>query len=134
MRLLYAIPGVPVSDLSLSTAFYQAKLGFEWIVHKEGCAKLQRDAVETHLWAASDESWRNRHGSSPVVSGAESFIAGTGGCRIAVEGVGELYRTLLPLGILHGDGVVSDTPWGTREFDIVDPDNNLVTFYERLAT
>jgi len=131
MKLLLAIPGVPVSDLSVSIAFYRVKLGFALVVQKKGFAKLQRDAVEIHLWTACDESWRNRAGSSPVVSGAESFIAGTGGCRIAVDGVDELYRTLLPLGILHGDGALEDTLWGTREFAIVDPDNNLVTFFER---
>ena len=134
MRLLHAIPGLPVSDLSVSEGFYQEKLGFALVVRKESFAKLQRDAVELHLWAADDENWRSRDSSPPVVSGAESFIAGTGGCRIAVEGVDELYRTLSRLDILHGDGVISDTAWGTREFAIVDPDNNLLTFFERLTT
>lgn len=133
MGLLYAIPGLPVNDLSLSAAFYQAKLGFVLIVQKEGFAKLQRDAVEIHLWEASDEAWRSRDSLSPVVSGAESFIAGTGGCRIAVDGVDDFYQTVKPSGILHGDGALEDTPWGTREFAIVDPDNNLVTFFERRA-
>lgn len=133
MKLLHAIPGVPVSDLAASAAFYQGTLGFTLVILKEGFAKLRRDAVEIHLWSACDETWRGRDGSSPVVSGAESFIAGTGGCRIAVEGVDELYRTLMPLAIRRGDGALENTQWGTREFAILDPDNNLVTFFERPA-
>ncbi|RUQ32876.1 hypothetical protein ELQ35_01730 [Peribacillus cavernae] len=42
----------------------------------------------------------NKLNSEPVISGAESFIAGTSSCRIEVEGVDELYRRIQPLGIL----------------------------------
>jgi hypothetical protein len=41
-----------------------------------------------------------------VVSGAESFIAGTASCRVEVQDVDELHRVL-------------------------DPDRNLITFYQR---
>ncbi|MGH8523061.1 MAG: bleomycin resistance protein [Gammaproteobacteria bacterium] len=131
MKMLFAIPGLPVSDIEKSTAFYRDKLGFTVAVRKEGFAKLRRDAVEIHLWEAADEGWRTRVGSEPIVSGAESFIAGTGGCRVSVEGVEEWYRVVQPLGILHDNAQLEVTPWGTREFAVVDPDNNLVTFFER---
>ncbi len=35
-------------------------------------------------------------------------------------------------GILHTKGHITDTPWGTREFGVVDPDNNRITFYEEI--
>ncbi len=132
MKMLYAIPGLPVSDMERSAAFFRDKLGFTLVFQKEGFAKLRRDAVEIHLWGATDEDWRTRDGSSPVISGAESFIAGTGGCRIGLEGVDDLYQVLQPLGILRPNGQLEDMPWGTREFGVLDPDNNLVTFFERL--
>jgi hypothetical protein len=66
-----------------------------------------------------------------VVSGAESFLAGTASCRVAVEQVDELHRALEPLGILHRNAPLRDQWWGSREFGVVDPDNNLITFFEK---
>jgi catechol 2,3-dioxygenase-like lactoylglutathione lyase family enzyme len=98
--------------------FYRDKLGWA-VVHQEpGFAIVERDQVALHLWAAADESWRTRASASPVVSGAESFIAGTASCRVHVDGIDGLYRSLDPL--------------GTREFGILDPDGNLITFAERV--
>ncbi len=130
MRMLHAIPALPVKDMGRSVAFYRDKLGFTLIHREDGFAIFHRDAVDIHLWAATDESWRTRGVASPVVSGAESFIAGTASCRVSVEGVNELHGVLHPLGILHPKGQITDTPWGTREFGVLDPDNNLITFYE----
>ena len=67
-----------------------------------------------------------------MTSGAESFLAGTGSCRIFVEGVEELFRTLQPLGIIHGNAPLTDQPWGDRDLAVQDPDGNLVTFFEGL--
>lgn len=132
MRLLNAIPALPVTDVQRSASFYQTELGFTLVHHEGGFAILRRDAVEIHLWAASDDDWRRRQGSSPVVSGAESFIAGTASCRVGVEGVEELHRAIEPSGVLHANAPLRDTPWGTREFTIVDPDNNAIAFFERV--
>ena len=85
-----------------------------------------------HLWEASDESWRGRDSlEQPVRSGAESFIAGTASCRIEVDGVDELYEDLARSNVLHTvskDGP-DDTDFGTREFAVVDRDNNLISFF-----
>jgi hypothetical protein len=67
-----------------------------------------------------------------VVSGAESFIAGTHSCRIGMEGVAEFYKLVQPLGIVHGNAQLEETHFGTREFGVLDPDGNLITFFERL--
>ena len=132
MKLLNAIPALPVTDQERSTSFYCDKLGFAVAFQNEGFTKLQCDAVEIHLWVANDERWRTRDGTDPVVSGAESFIAGTHSCRIGIEGVAELYRDVQSLGIVHGNAHLQDTHFGTREFGVLDPDGNLITFFERL--
>ena len=69
-----------------------------------------------------------------MTSGAESFLAGTASCRILVEGVGELYRTLQPLGIIHGNAPLTNQPWGDRDFAVQDPDGDLVTFFEAIPS
>lgn len=132
MQLLNAIPAMPVRNLMQSIAFYRDKLGFANPYHQDGFAKLIRDSVELHLWVANDECWRTRDGSEPIISGAESFIAGTASCRIGVEGVDELYAAVKPLGVLHSCGDIVDQPFGTREFAVTDPDNNLITFFQRM--
>ncbi|AJY75780.1 bleomycin resistance protein [Paenibacillus beijingensis] len=132
MKMLQAIPALPVRNVALSADFYRDNLGFTIVHQEDGFAVLLRNDVRIHLWAASDESWRARTASSPVVSGAESFIAGTASCQIGVEGVDELYHEIEPMGILHPRAKLSDRPWGVRDFGVLDPDNNLITFFERL--
>src|SRR6266849_1096526 len=104
MRMLHAVPALPVQDIPRSVTFYRDKLGWTVVHQQPGFAIVERDQVALHLWAAADESWRTRASASPVVSGAESFIAGTASCRVHVDGIDGLYRSLDPLGILHPDG------------------------------
>lgn len=119
----------------MAAAFYRERLGFS-VRHEENCfAILTRDDVEIHLWAASNHSWKNRTSSLPseaVVSGAESFIAGTASCRIEVRGIDELFAEYKERGVLYGsDTTVEAQPWGTREFPALDLERNLLTFFER---
>jgi catechol 2,3-dioxygenase-like lactoylglutathione lyase family enzyme len=129
--VLQAYPNMPVRDIARSVAFYRDKVGLPPRHQEDGFAILSRDAVEVHLWQADDQSWRTRKGDKPMISGAESILAGTVSCRIRVEGVEELCSSLRPLGIVHGNAPLTDQPWGDRDFAILDPDGNLVTFFER---
>lgn len=133
MKMLQAIPALPVRDIKRSIDFYCGKLGFSLGYHEGGFAVLLYNDVRLiHLWEASDESWRTRSSLTPVVSGAESFIAGTASCRIEVEGVDELYQQIQPFGILHPNAKLSDQWWGVRDFGVCDPDNNLIEFFENI--
>lgn len=136
MQMLRTIPALPVKNITESCDFYRDKLGFE-VVHQEaGFAIVKYDEAEIHLWQSADESWKTRSDLNvrPVVSGAESFIAGTASCRIQVKGVEELYVRYKPLEVLHPRFTITieDTWWGTREFAVVDIDNNLLTFFENI--
>jgi catechol 2,3-dioxygenase-like lactoylglutathione lyase family enzyme len=131
VKMLAVIPAMPVKEMARSVAFYRSKLGFDVPHQDTAFAILRRDAAEIHLWVAADESWRSRAGSPPVVSGAESFIAGTSSCRVVVENIDDLYHALQPLGIVHPNGALRDQPWGWRTFGVLDPDNNLITFVQR---
>jgi catechol 2,3-dioxygenase-like lactoylglutathione lyase family enzyme len=122
--------------VAASVAFYRDRLGFEVLHHDGGFAVLCRDEAVLHLWEAGDESWGARDTiERPVRSGAESFIAGTASCRIVVEGVDELYAELRDQDVLHpvSRSGVDDTDFGTREFATLDPDGNLVTFFQRVG-
>ena len=132
MQMLSAIPALPVRNVEKSILFYRDVLELTLRHHDIGFAIFHRDSVEIHLWQADDESWRNRTNQEPVTSGAESFIAGTASCRIAVIGVDELYTRLQQVNVIHPNAHIQNTEWGTREFGVIDPDNNLITFFERL--
>jgi catechol 2,3-dioxygenase-like lactoylglutathione lyase family enzyme len=126
------IPALPVRDVAAAVAFYRDRLGFEVLHHDGGFAVLIRDEAVLHLWEAGDDSWRERDSyDRPVRSGAESFLAGTASCRIAVEDVDALFEELSESGVLHpvSKGGVEDTDFGSHEFATVDLDGNLVAFF-----
>lgn len=137
VTLTQTIPALPVRNMSAAIDFYRDRLGFAVLHHDGGFAVIRRDEAVVHLWEASDEEWRaSEGGASPVRSGAESFIAGTASCRIAVAGsVDEIYEELRATDVLHRvsrDGV-DETDFGTREFATVDRDGNLLTFFQWVA-
>jgi catechol 2,3-dioxygenase-like lactoylglutathione lyase family enzyme len=120
VRLLAAVPALPVSDERRAVAFFEA-LGFEELTAGgRGLGILRRDAVEIQVWVAD--------GSAP---GAERHLAGSASCRIEVTGVEALHQLCRSLGVVHPNAPLADRPWGTREFAVLDPDNNLLAFYER---
>ena len=133
MRLVHAIPTLPVRDTSHSAAFYRDKIGCAIWHEQAGFAIVGRDAFELHLGQSDDRSWEGRAGK-PVQSGSESFLAGTASCRVEVDGVDDLHAELAPRGVLHPNGALGTREWGTREFAILDPDGNLITFFQRVAS
>ena len=129
------IPALPVRDVPAAVAHYRERFGFDAAHVEGGFAIVRRDEAEIHLWAASDEEWRERAElqERPICSGAESFIAGTASCRIDVHDVDALFDELEGNGVLHGasQSGVTTTDFGTREFHTVDLDGNLLTFFRR---
>jgi uncharacterized glyoxalase superfamily protein PhnB len=120
--------------VAAASRFYADRLGFAVLHCDTGYALVGRDAIEVHLWAASDESWKQRNaGQPPLVTGAESFLAGTASCRIRVEGIDALCQRYADAGILHPNGPLSDKPYGLREFAVLDLDGNLITFFAPVA-
>lgn len=132
-RVLGAVPVLPVAEIKPAARFYVRRLGFESVYVDTGYGIVARDGVELHLWAATDKGWRarlSRPGGAPIESGAESFLAGTASCRLRVEGIAALHARAEADGIVHPNGPLADKPWGLREFAVLDPDGNLVTFFE----
>ncbi len=128
------IPALPVQDIQQSVKFYTERLGFAARYQDEGYCIAVRDDIEIHLWRSGDESWKNKGAelaAKPIDSGAESFLAGTSGCRIEVQGIDELFEEYKRQGVIYSpDTVVRKQPWGHREFPALDHHRNLLTFYE----
>ena len=66
---------------------------------------------------------------SPEEMNGDGFTAARE--ALFVTGIDELYRQCLALGAVHPNGPLTDQPWGSREFAVLDPDHNLITLYEQ---
>ena len=116
-------------------AHYREHFGFDAPHETDDFAVLVRDEAVIHLWGATDEGWRTRDDlvGHPICSGGESFLAGTASCRIETSAVDDLFAELRDADVLHPvsrDGVKA-TDFGTREFNALDRDGNLLTFFHR---
>jgi catechol 2,3-dioxygenase-like lactoylglutathione lyase family enzyme len=134
VTLASATPALPATDVARSRDFYVETIGFDVVAEDEGFALLRKDEATVSLWGATDDTWRTRTDwTKPVQSGAETFIAGTASCAFETSGADELYERCNALGFVHPNAHIEDTDWGTREFAVLDPDGNLVRFWERRA-
>ncbi|WP_342451135.1 bleomycin resistance protein [Piscinibacter koreensis] len=101
-------------DIERSVGFFASKLGFSSVHAQQGVyGVVRRGAVSIHFWAC-----------------AERHIAENTSCRVQVDGVAELFEACAAFGIVHPNAPLEAKPWGSREFSILDPDGNLVTFFE----
>jgi uncharacterized glyoxalase superfamily protein PhnB len=111
-RLISATPVLASLDIGRSVDFFCTHLGFSSLYAQQGAyAVIVRDAVSIHFWSCSD-----RH------------VAQNTSCRVRVEGIDALFLHCKSLGIVHPNAPLEDKPWGSREFSVVDPDGNVVTF------
>jgi len=136
MKMLKTIPALPVHNIDEAVNFYETKFGFTNKYNDNGFAKLIRDEIEIHLWAASDRKWKWRSillFVRPIFSGAESFIAGTHSCRIEVVEIDKFYNEFSQSKVLYNSKtIVEKTDWGTMEFPTLDLHGNLLTFFEKI--
>jgi catechol 2,3-dioxygenase-like lactoylglutathione lyase family enzyme len=110
-----AAPVLASLDIERSIAFWCSRLGFSKVYVDPGVwGIVARDSVQVHFWPCAD-----RH------------IAENTSCRIYVTGIDDLHAEAAAQGIVHPNAPLSDKPWGSREFGVLDPDGNLVTFAER---
>ncbi len=109
-----AVPVLPTTNISQATSFY-GQLGFQ-VLHQEAeYAIVKRDGVELHVWLSPDQS-----------------LTENSSCRIQVTGIETLYREYQSKGLLASNAAVRNTPWGTKEFMVCDPDHVLITFVEHV--
>ena len=111
-----SIPRLLARDVNAAVEFYETNLDFQTTLHLENYAILKRDGVEIHVGLLAHDPLKND------VS-----------CRVDVRGISELYERCRALGIVHPNDVLSLKPWHRREFSILDPDRNLITFAEVLV-
>jgi catechol 2,3-dioxygenase-like lactoylglutathione lyase family enzyme len=113
VELIAAVPVLNVADLPRSLAFYRDQLGFAQEFVFGAYAGVARGGMVLHLDA-----------------GDHAFSARPTCCRFHLRGVDELYAEVEPRGAVKPDERLETRPHGMRQFSVLDPDGNRVTFAE----
>jgi hypothetical protein len=107
------IPKLPMRDKMLTKEFYLNQLSFELISDYGDYILLKKDQVEIHFFEFK------------TLNPLENY----GQVYIRVIDIDKLYKSLLDKSIaIHPNGHLEVKPWGQKEFSLLDPDNNLLTF------
>lgn len=108
-------PKLPMRDKDITRTYYTTQLGFIDIgsADFEDYLILKKDAVEIHFFKHKNLNVKENYGQ----------------VYIRTDDIDELYQSLLNNNTaIHPNGSLQVKPWGQKEFSVLDPDNNLITF------
>jgi catechol 2,3-dioxygenase-like lactoylglutathione lyase family enzyme len=108
-------PKIPMRDKTETREYYINKLGFRDIGSQDydGYLMLKKDNVEIHFFEFKD------------LDPAENY----GQVYIRTDDIDGLYESFLTNNVsTHPNAPLQIKPWGQKEFSLLDPDNNLLTF------
>ena len=100
---------------AITKDFYLNKLDFEEFgnVDFEGYLMIQKDSIQIHFFEYKELDPKKNYGQ----------------VYIRTDVIDNLYQLFLDKKIsIHPNGNLAMKPWGQKEFSILDPDNNLLTF------
>ncbi len=112
-------PKLPMRDKNVTKEFYTKKLGFKTLgdVDYDGYLMLEKDQVEIHFFEFKKLKPKRNYGQ----------------VYIRTNNIDDLYNTLLAnKTAIHPNGPLEIKPWGQKEFSILDPDSNLLTFGQQI--
>jgi hypothetical protein len=108
-------PKLPMRSKNITKDFYLNKLGFQEFggADFDGYLMVQKDKIQIHFFEFEDLDPKENYGQ----------------VYIRTNDIDKFYQSLLDNKIpIHPNGDLQIKPWGQKEFSIVDPDNNLLTF------
>jgi len=112
-------PKLPMRDKMATRNFYVGQLGFHEFgsADFEGYLMVEKDSIQIHFFEFK------------ALDPDENY----GQVYIRTAHIEELYRWMIDNHVsIHPAGHLQDKPWGQKEFSILDPDNNLLTFGQSL--
>ncbi len=108
-------PKLPMRDKAVTKDYYINKLGFQLFGNTDfdGHLMVYKDNVQIHFFEFKDLDPKENYGQ----------------VYIRTNNIDKLYQMLLDNKVsIHPNGHLETKPWGQREFALLDPDNNLLTF------
>lgn len=106
-------PKLPMRNKPVTRHYYINQLGFREIGDYEGYLIIQKDKIEIHFFEFKELDPKENYGQ----------------VYIRTEDIESLYKSMLVNKTeIHPNGTLQTKPWGQKEFALLDPDNNLLTF------
>lgn len=108
-------PKLPMRDKAATKDYYVNKLGFQLFGAKdyEGYLMVQKDDIQIHFFEFQALDPQTNYGQ----------------VYIRTTDIDKLYRMFLDNHVaIHPQGPLETKSWGQKEFSLLDPDNNLLTF------
>lgn len=108
-------PKLPMRNKAITKDYYVNQLGFKDIgaADYDGYLMVQKDNIQIHFFEFA------------ALDPAENY----GQVYIRTNAIDKLYQSMLDNKIsIHPAGSLQQKPWGQKEFALLDPDNNLLTF------
>ena len=108
-------PKLPMRNQAITKDFYINKLGFHQLGSKEydNYLMVKKDDIEIHFFLFKKLKPKKNYGM----------------VYIRTEAIDALYQKFLDNKItIHPNAPLKTQPWGQKEFSILDPDHNLLTF------
>lgn len=115
------IPKLPMRNKTITSNYYISKLGFKniGIQDFEHYLIVEKDNLQIHFFEFKTLDPKENYGQ----------------IYIRTDNVDELHQTLLNNNVdIHPHGNLENKPWQQREFSLLDPDNNLLTFGQILKS
>ena len=110
-------PQLPMREKSATHVFYVNQLGFKIFGDHDydGYLMVEKDNLQIHFFEYKDLDINENYSQ----------------VYIRTNSIDQLYQTYLDNKVgIHPNGKLNLKPWGQKEFSILDPDNNLLTFGE----
>jgi len=116
-------PVLAVRNVDAAIRYYTEKLGFRVSFQDSPAdpkyAGVRRDTVELHLQWHDEKDFKNDGSDPPIL-------------RFIVDDPDTLFEEYKGKNALGPKSQVKDTPWGTREFGLYEPDGTGLIFYRDL--
>ena len=112
-------PKLPMRNKNITREFYLNTLGFKEYGSEnyDGYLMLEKDQIQIHFFEFKDLDPKENYGM----------------VYIRVQNIDAFYQILLDKKTqIHPNGPLEIKPWGQKEFSILDPDSNLLTFGESI--
>jgi len=115
--LTHIHPKLPMRDIAVTKVYYVHQLGFKELADYGDYLILSKDNIELHFFKFKDLDPKENYGQ----------------VYIRTNDIESWYQSLINKGVaIHPNGALNTKPWGQREFSLLDPDHNLLTFGQAL--
>lgn len=106
-------PKLPMRNRAITKAYYVDSLGFQSFGDYPDYLMVRKENIEIHFFLFKDLDVKENYGQ----------------VYIRTNNIEELYQSFLDKGIaIHPNDPLQVKPWGQKEFSLLDPDSNLLTF------